>query len=423
MRTLAFLDPGHFHAALTLRERQTGVTDEIFVYAPAGPELDHFLALIHAFNRRPEHPTAWRPIVRPGDGSLERLLADRPGDCVVLAGRNDRKAGIIRRLHDAGHHVLADKPWLASATGLDDLRRALISGALAVEIMTGRHEITSILTRKLMAERDVFGDFDTTHGDGPAIEMTSVHHLEKTVNGAPVRRPPWFFDVRVQGDGIADIPTHMVDYVQRLVAAVRGPGDMDTALELVSARRWATPVPRDLFTRATGEPNFPPELREVVVGSVLAYYGNAALSLRAGGVPARLETRWDLSEPAGGGDMHRASIRGTRARIEVEQSGATAFRRRLVVSPVRGPEGLRAALGRAIAGWQPTYPGLALSASDTGWEIQVPRGLDTGHESHFPLVLAEFLAMVEAGSAPPALARDTLAKYALLARAAMEAKT
>jgi hypothetical protein len=120
--------------------------------------------------------------------------------------------------------------------------------------------------------------------------------------------------------------------------------------------------------------------------------------------------------------MHRTSIRGTQARIDVEQSGATAFRRRLVVSPVRDPEGLRAALGRAIAGWQ-TYPGVALSASDTGWEIQVPRGLDAGHESHFPLVLAEFLAMVEAGSAPPALARDTFAKYALLARAAIEAKT
>jgi hypothetical protein len=31
--------------------------------------------------------------------------------------------------------------------------------------------------------------------------------------------------------------------------------------------------------------------------------------------------------------------------------------------------------------------------------------------------------MVEAGSSPPALARDTFAKYALLARAAIEAKT
>src|SRR5262249_29448862 len=46
MHALAFLDPGHFHAALTLRERHARVRDEIFVYAPAGPELDDFLALI-----------------------------------------------------------------------------------------------------------------------------------------------------------------------------------------------------------------------------------------------------------------------------------------------------------------------------------------------------------------------------------------
>ena len=98
MHTLAFLDPGHFHAALTLRERHPRVSDEIFVYAPAGPELDDFLALIDAFNRRPDYPTAWRPAVRAGGGSLERLLADRPGDVVILAGRNDRKMALRKRL-------------------------------------------------------------------------------------------------------------------------------------------------------------------------------------------------------------------------------------------------------------------------------------------------------------------------------------
>src|SRR5512135_2198012 len=104
MHTLALLDPGHLHAALTVRERHPRVHDEIFVYAPAGPELDDFLALIAAFNRRAERPTAWRPVVRAGGESLERLLAERLGDVVILAGRNDRKMGLMRRLHDAGVH-------------------------------------------------------------------------------------------------------------------------------------------------------------------------------------------------------------------------------------------------------------------------------------------------------------------------------
>ena len=58
MHTLAFLDPGHFHATLTLRARCAAVSSEVFVYAPAGPELDDFLALVDRFNRRRARATA-----------------------------------------------------------------------------------------------------------------------------------------------------------------------------------------------------------------------------------------------------------------------------------------------------------------------------------------------------------------------------
>jgi hypothetical protein len=60
--------------------------------------------------------------------------------------------------------------------------------------------------------------------------------------------------------------------------------------------------------------------------------------------------------------------------------------------------------------------------TDRGWDIRVPRALDTGHESHFPLALADFLTLVERGGAPPALAADTLAKYALLTGASAAAR-
>jgi hypothetical protein len=64
---------------------------------------------------------------------------------------------------------------------------------------------------------------------------------------------------------------------------------------------------------------------------------------------------------------------------------------------------------------------VSLSADETGWEIQVPRNLDAGHESHFPLMLVEFLSLVDGKSAPPTLMTDTLAKYVLLAQAAAAA--
>ena len=421
MHTLAFLEPGHFHAALTLGTPHPNVREEIFVYAPPGAELDDFLALIDAFNRRAENPTAWKPVVRAGDRSLERLIADRPGDVVILAGRNDRKMAMMRRLHDAGFHILADKPWLAGPDGLDDLRHTLSGGPLAVEIMTGRHDITSRLTRKLVGETEVFGGFDEDKEGQPAIEISGVHHLEKMVNGAPLRRPVWYFDVRVQGDGIADIPTHMVDQVQRLVAAASGAAAPPSRLELIAARRWATRVPRALFARVTGRPDFPSELAEAVAGSELAYRCNAELSLRLGAVTAALATRWDLSEPRGGGDTHRSVIRGTRAEIRVDQGAATDYRRRLLVVPRGEATQIRAALGRALAKWQDEFPGLAVSEAGSGWEISAPPALTSGHESHFPLVLADFLALVEGGSWPPGLAADTLAKYTLLAHASAEA--
>jgi predicted dehydrogenase len=414
VHTLAFVDPGHFHAALTLAARHPGVDEQVFVYAPKGPELDDFLALVEAFNHRAVAPTRWRPVVRSGRESADLLRAERPGNVAVLAGRNDTKIGTMRQLHDAGFHVLADKPWLAGAEGLDDVRHVLAGGPLAVEIMTGRHDLTSILTRALVADADVFGDLDDR---GPAIELASVHHLEKRVNGAPLRRPAWFFDVRVQGDGIADIPTHMVDQAQRLVSAsLRGAGAAPP-LELTTARRWATRVPLDLFCRVTGVSQFPRDLSHVVSGSALSYEGNAELVFRAGRASVAIGTRWDLSAASGGGDTHRAVIRGTRAEIRVQQDASTGFRRRLTIWPRSSAGLVRAALERAVAAWQGRFPGVALADAGPSVELAVPGVLDTGHESHFPLVLAEFLDLVERGVCPAAVAADTLAKYTLLARA------
>ena len=417
MHTLAFLEPGHFHAALTLGARHPRVREEIFVYAEPGAELDDFLALIEAFNARAEAPTAWRAVVRAGDQPLERLVAERPGDVVILAGRNDRKMTLMRRLHDAGLHVLADKPWLTGAAGLEDLRHALSGGALAVELMTGRHEVTSILMRKLAGEPDVLGDLDTKSGT-PAIEISGVHHLEKTVNGKPLRRPVWYFDVRAQGDGLADIPTHMVDQVQRVIAAARPERGAAAALELIAARTWATHVPRELFSRVTGRPAFPDDLGGLVRDDELAYRCNAELSFRSGDVAAALDTRWELSEPPGGGDTHRSAVHGTRAHIVVEQHAGTGFRRTLSILPRRDESQVWAALAKIAAEWQGDYPGLSLVERGRGCEIQVPRGFDVGHERHFPLVLAEFLSLVERGLPPARLNADTLAKYTLLARAA-----
>jgi len=419
--TLVFLDPGHFHAALTLRERHPGVGDEIVVYAPAarddarrGREVTEFLALLDAFNRRPQRPTRWRAEVRAGDDPLGRLLGERPGDVVILAGKNDRKMALIRRLHDAGFHVLADKPWITTAPAVGDVRHVLGGGARVMEMMTGRHAPTARVAERLVGEPEIFGEFQADDG-GPAIRLASAHHLEKRVNGAPLRRPPWFFDVRVQGDGLADIPTHLVDQAQQFLRAHGAAGGRDA--ELLTARRWSTPVPRALFARVTGLADFPAELAGAVDGDTLAYAGNAEMSFRLRGVGVHLTTRWDLTEAAGAGDAHVTTVSGTVSRLRVEQGPETGYRRRLFVEPRAGGTRLAAALGRAVAAWQPEHPGLRVVAAPGGFEIEVPSGPGTAHESQFPLVLDEFLQSLDRGCWPDERAADTLAKYELLARA------
>jgi len=414
MHTLLFLDPGHFHAALALRAANPRVADEIVVYAPDGPERRDFLALVERFNRRTDAPTRWHPTVVNDGDPLARLIDERRGDVVVLAGRNGGKARTIRRLHEAGFHVLADKPWLVEPDDLEDLRRSLDARPLVVEMMTGRYDVTARLMKRAVDTPEVFGAFIT---DGPAIELESVHHLEKLVDGAPLRRPWWFFDVRVQGMGAVDIPTHLVDQTQWLVDGA-GPAAGEPP-RLLSARGWYTRVTSGAFRRITGEATFPAALAPFMDGDALGYLCNVEMSYRIAEVTARAGARWELSAPPEGGDAYRAVARGTRATVVLEQGPETGGRRRLFVEPRGEMEPALEALAAAAAGWAPDVPGVRVEREDPGSiAIVVPPGLSAGHEAQFAIVLDGLLQAIDDGAWPAAVASRTLAKYALLAEAA-----
>src|SRR5215813_8979497 len=410
MHSLLFLNPGHFHAALTLRVPQARAADEIFVYASESAELRDFLALIDRFNCRAPNPTRWHPVVTTSDDPLVRLVDERRGDVVILAGRNGSKARTIRRLHESGFHVLADKPWLVEPADLEHVRASLDGWPLAAEIMTGRHEAAAGLVKRLVGVSTLFGTF---REDGPAIEQDSVHHLEKLVDGAPLKRPWWYFDVRVQGTGPVDIPTHLVDQAQWLVD-----GD-GAAPVLLSARAWSTRVPAEAFRRITGESEFPRELEPFVDGDVLTYRCNAELVYQIGRLTVNAATRWNVSSSHGGGDASHSIAHGTRADIRLEQSARTDFCRTIFVEPRTDVAGVAHALHETVAACQAEVPGLkVLPAGRETFEVTVPPALDGGHETHFARVLDEFLTIVDAQRWPSALAERTLAKYALLAEAA-----
>jgi predicted dehydrogenase len=414
--TLVVLNPGHFHAALTLRKSHPRLSDDVHVYAEDGPDVESFLRIVRTFNERPRDPTRWKLHVYRGTDYLQRLRSERPGDVVIIAGRNDARIKSIHLLHGDGFLVLGDKPWIIAGDQTRLLREVASAPPLAMDIMTERHEIANRIQHELAAQPEVFGRF-RTDGEEPAIEMRSVHHLYKIVNQRPLVRPHWYFDTAVQGEGITDVTAHLVDLTQWLIGGGKS-SDCGRDVELLSARQWATAVPRDMFARITGLEDFPDTLRGNVVDGVLHYLCNAQFSYRLNGVPVRLESLWQLAIPEGGGDTHYAAVRGTRADLIVSQGPDTGFRTELTAHPAKRGTDYTHALEQAVTSLGHAFPGVGVEPAGIGFRIAIPTALRTTHEEHFAAVLEQFLAYADAGQWPDNLGPDLVTKYTLLARAA-----
>ena len=187
------LDPAHFHAALVHKEMVPGIAPLIHVYAPLTNDLLAHLQHLVRFNTRSANPTRWHVTVHAGEDYLERLLDDRRGDVVVLAGRNARKLAYLERAVAAGLHVLADKPWILTPDDLPRLEAVLSAaeqrGLVAYDIMTERYEITSILQRRLVQDRAVFGDPLPGTPEQPGVVMESMHYLRSWSPASPCGGP------------------------------------------------------------------------------------------------------------------------------------------------------------------------------------------------------------------------------------------
>ncbi len=415
MHTLLFLEPGHFHAALTLRAANPRIDPTIHLYARPGPERDAFLALVRSFNARTDEPTGWDVRVHEAADPERALVEERRGDIVVLAGRNRPKLGAVARLHAAGLHVLADKPWLTDGAALPDLERATAGRPLAMDIMTFRHEVVAGLAQKIATDPELVGALDMQAGE-PAIDIQSVHHLLKVVNGAPLRRPAWYYDTRIQGDGLVDIQSHMADQAQWILGD--GPGfSFERDYELEDARRWTTPVPRELFRASTGLDDFPEALAPQLDAGVLPLACNGEIRYRLRGAPVRQRAEWGQREPEGGGDAHRTTVRGERATVVARRGPETGFRGELHVAPREPGPGFEARLSEKLAAWEGEFPGLSQRPSSLGREIVIPAALHTPHEAHFAMVLDDFLDLLDAGEWPALPAARIRARYTLLARA------
>ncbi|HVR69200.1 MAG TPA: putative oxidoreductase C-terminal domain-containing protein [Vicinamibacteria bacterium] len=410
------LDPGHFHASLVQKEMYPGVSPTVHVFAPLGPDLMDHLGRIARFNLRKDAPTKWELEVHTGADFLERMLRDRPGNVAVISGRNRGKIDRIQASVDAGLHALVDKPWILEPPDLPKLARVLETadrtGRVALDIMTERFEVTSELQRELVNDPATFGTLVPGSPAEPAVYMESVHHLMKTVAGAPNIRPVWFFDTDEQGEGLNDIGTHLVDLVQWTLHPDEAI-DYRQDVRLLGAQRWPTPIPRAEFRRVTRE-DFPPYLAGRVKDDRLEYFCNTLVSYALRGAHVTLNVIWDWEAPAGAGDSHFAFYRGSRAKVEVRQGAAEKNVPEVYVVPNAAGDkpAVLAAVRRKLAAVQDRYPGTAVADLGPELRLTVPDRLRIGHEDHFAQVTQRFLRHVRDRSTLPAWERpNMLAKY------------
>ncbi len=420
---LVTLDPGHFHAGLIQKEMYPGVDPTVHVYAPLGPDLLAHLARVSAFNARAEKPTSWKLEVHASPDFMERMLREKPGNAVVLSGRNKGKMDRIEACVNAGMNVLADKPWLIESADFPKLERTLAEaarkGLVAYDVMTERYEITTVLQRDLAADREVAGAIGPGSEAEPAIEMESVHHIMKMVAGAPNLRPAWFFDAAEQGEALGDVATHLVD----LVPFVLFPGqavDYEADVRVIAARRWPTALDRAQLLRVTGEKELPAGLAARMKDGTLDYFANGEVAWTVKGVHAKAKVLWSYEAPAGGGDTHVAVVRGSRARVEIRQGAEEKWRPDLFVVPNRPEDAaaVGAALGRRVAALAKERPGLAVERAGAGFRVVVPDVYRLGHEAHFGEVTRHFLDYLKApASVPRWETANMLAKYYVTTRA------
>lgn len=416
---LITLAPGHFHAALLQKYKDSRIDTTVYVFAPDGPELSSHLGLIQRYNSRAEDPTDWKEKVYAAPDFLEKMLQDKPGNVVVIAGNNRNKTDYIKRAVDAGLNVLADKPMVITPAGFDTLQETFASAGknkvLLYDIMTERYEITNRLLKELTQLHEVFGELKKGTREHPAVTVESVHYFYKVVSGAPLVRPAWYFDVRQQGEGLADVTTHLVDLVQWECF----PGqvlDHKKDIQMLAARHWPTILTPSEFARVTNEKNYPDFLGKDLKDSLLHVYANGEMDYTIKGVHVRLSVAWKYQAPEGTGDTYYAKLQGTKADLIIRQGKEEAYKPVLYVMPIDSA-GNDQHLAQALDTLREQYPGISAAKSGAGWKIMIPESYDIGHEQHFAQVVKKYLEYLQQGSMPDWEIAGMLTKYYTLMQA------
>ena len=413
---LITLDPGHFHSALVQKSMYPDVDSVVHVYAPKGPDVQLHLEKIESYNKSAENPTKWKQEIYLGDDFFEKMLSEKKGNVVMLAGNNLKKTSYIKRSIDAGFNVYADKPMAIDAKSFEELKEAFSVAEkkklLLYDIMTERFEITTMLQKEFSLIQEVFGTLEKGSLENPAVTKESVHHFYKYVSGSVLTRPAWFFDVAQEGEGIVDVTTHLVDLIQwecfpeQII-------DYQKDIQVKRAQRSETGISLAQFKAITKVDQFPDYLKKYLAGdSMLNVFSNGEFDYKIRDVHAKVSVKWVYKAPEGAGDTHYSIMRGTRANLIIRQGADQQYKPALYIEPV----GVVAStygnqLAAKLENIQKKFPGVELKKLDVGWEVIVPDKYKEGHEAHFARVTEKFLEYLKNKNLPVWEVPNMIAKY------------
>lgn len=410
---LITLDPGHFHAALVQKTMLPGVDAQVYVYAPKGADVQSHLDKIASYNSRKDDAAHWDETVYLGDDFFERMISEKKGNVVVMAGNNHKKTEYIKKSIDAGFNVLGDKPMAIDAAHFLMLKNAFTNAAnkklVLYDIMTERYEITNALQREFASLPAVFGTLKKGTAQHPGVEMESIHYFYKYVSGSVLTRPAWFFDVSQEGEGLQDVGVHLVDLVQwecfpgRVI-------DYKKDIQLINAKRWTSDVSLSQFKAITNQ-DFPGYLRKNIEhDTLLKVYANGSVNYKLFGVNVKVTAKWAYKAVAGG-DSQYAVIHGTKADLIVKQGAAENYSPVLYVQPAINNAAYESSLQENLKTIQAKYPGIELRREGSGYTVIIPAKYNDGHEAHFGRVTEKYLTYLHDNSMPKWEVPNMIAKY------------
>lgn len=428
---LIVLAPGHFHANLLQKNAIPQVNDSVFVYAYSEDTgLRQYLSAIESYNQRDEDATNWQTSVYTGENFLNRMTSDKNGNVVVLAGNNKDKTEYLLSSVDAGFNVLSDKPMAINTQDFYLLEEAYANAAnqnvLLYDMMTERYDLLNIIEKELINDFDFFGELQSGTPEDPAVYMESVHHFYKEVSGAPLIRPAWYYDVEQQGEGIADVTTHLIDQLFWKCFPEQ-PIDYNQDIGNITSTHWPTEITLPQFTQSTGETVFPEYLQKYLDNSLLKVYSNGKINFDVKNRNVGLKVIWNWQAPEGSGDTFISVVKGSKAILRTEQGKAQRFVKQLFVQRPEGFENklFENNLDKLITRLQTSYPFLSYTETtiEGTYLIQIPEENREGHESHFTLVAERFFNYLVDRDMPEWEKSNTLAKYYITTKAVEEAVT